>query len=309
MTKKKPNLSVGRGEKLSVKKGAGNAFGDFLRSGEHYIYFHRNPFTDEIFYIGLGKYFRCNQVCKGHRNKYWTSIYEKYGRSVEIVKSGLTLDEAKKLEIEYIAKYNPRANFTKGGDGISDVLKVKVYSYDLDGNYVASYESLTEAQVKMTGSPLGTSISRVLDKQNRSRYSFMWSSSKKKKIPPYKKTGAVNIKEIHCYDSQGLYVTSYKKIANVVKDGFSRTGVSNALNKNNKTCSGHFFSESKFDSISVSYCPALKESKKVICNKTGKIFSSIQEASNYLGCNRETLRRKLNGLRRNNTNMSIYNGT
>lgn len=292
---------------LSVKEGAGNAYGDFLKSGSHYVYLHKKPNSGEVFYVGLGKYFRCNQVSERNRNRYWFSIYNKYGRYVEIVKKDLTLKEAKLLEIDCIEKYNPVANFTKGGDYCSCAQKIQIHSYDLSGNYVSSYESIMAANIQLNKSIKSQVIRRVLNKENRMCYGFMWRTVKSNKISEYKRAASYKIKKIHCYNKDGFYHKSYDKVSDVFKDGFSRTGVSNVINKLDKTANGYFFNEKKIDVLKiVKPKPALKKPRKVINNITGEIFESISKASKEVCCGTETLRRKLTGERRNNTNMSFY---
>lgn len=293
---------------LSTSEGAGmTAAGSFLRNEKHYVYLHRIPETNEVFYVGLGKYNRCNQVSKGNRNKYWINIYNKYGRTVEVVEKDLTLDEAKSLEVEYIKYYSPKCNLTKGGDAAPNSKKIEVHSYDLKGNYISSYESILDAVISNGGSFKSNAVSKALDKQGRTAYGLMWRTNKEDKIASYKKPLVHNTKEIHCYNKEGCYIKSYAKVKDVIKDGFSRTGVSNVINKNNKTCGGCFFNEEKHDNIYVKHVkPALKKPKKVIDNSNGVVYESISEAAKAINCNRETLRRKLIGQRSNNTNMSYY---
>lgn len=45
--------------------------------------------------------------------------------------------------------------------------------------------------------------------------------------------------------------------------------------------------------------------KKVICNKTGKIFISVKSAANYINMRPATLSRMLNGVRTNKTSLSF----
>jgi hypothetical protein len=80
-----------------------------------YVYFHLTRDTQEIFYIGKGKEHRAFE--KSSRNKYWHNIVNKHGHVVEFVKENITEEEALSLEVELIAKYSPKANLTKGGQG------------------------------------------------------------------------------------------------------------------------------------------------------------------------------------------------
>jgi hypothetical protein len=91
-----------------------------------YVYKHITKDTNIIFYIGIGsdkKYKRANSKYK--RNKYWHNIVNKHGYVIEIVKDGLSWEEACKIEIELISKYGRKdlgkgflVNMTEGGDGI-----------------------------------------------------------------------------------------------------------------------------------------------------------------------------------------------
>ena len=81
----------------------------------YYVYKHTIEETGEVFYVGRGKN---NRAWDRHgRNAYWKKIVNKYKYLVEVVKEELGLEESKILEIELIAEFKPRANFTKGGDG------------------------------------------------------------------------------------------------------------------------------------------------------------------------------------------------
>lgn len=79
-----------------------------------------------------------------------------------------------------------------------------IYQYDLDGNYLAKYENVSEIiekyknEIKMINSPILT----CLNKKGKSAYGFMWSYDFSHKIQPYKKfeTSGVEPVKIYCYD-------------------------------------------------------------------------------------------------------------
>lgn len=81
----------------------------------YYVYKHAIKETGEVFYIGRGKNRRAWD--RGGRSQYWKNITSKYDYIVEIVKENIQIQESKDLEVELIAQFNPRANFTTGGDG------------------------------------------------------------------------------------------------------------------------------------------------------------------------------------------------
>lgn len=86
------------------------------------IYFHINPITLDIFYVGLGSKHRPYST---HRSIAWKNIVNKYGEPIiEIVETDLTLEEAIASEIKWIKiigrrdlKEGTLINHTDGGEG------------------------------------------------------------------------------------------------------------------------------------------------------------------------------------------------
>jgi hypothetical protein len=98
----------------------------------YYIYFHRNPTTKNIFYIGLGLNKRAWNKSKGGRNKHWINYVKKYGDPiVEIIHSDMTLEQASDKEQHYIKEYGRigyeengiLVNKSKGGESGSKGIK------------------------------------------------------------------------------------------------------------------------------------------------------------------------------------------
>jgi hypothetical protein len=72
---------------------------------KHYVYIHRNPITNSIFYIGVGYKRRAWSFKWGHSKHYYHYI-QKHGLPiVEMYKINLTEDEAYKLEEQLILEY------------------------------------------------------------------------------------------------------------------------------------------------------------------------------------------------------------
>lgn len=88
------------------------------------VYVHRNPRTNDVFYVGIGS--RTDRASvKRNRNKYWTNYVKKYGDPiVEVLHRNLAKEEAVKIEIELIQKFGRKCdggklvNITEGGEGI-----------------------------------------------------------------------------------------------------------------------------------------------------------------------------------------------
>lgn len=86
------------------------------------IYRHIKP-NGEVFYIGIGKT-RQRAYSKQSRNPLWHNIVNKYGYEVQILKEGLSWEEATELECLLIDYYGRRdldlgslVNMTDGGEG------------------------------------------------------------------------------------------------------------------------------------------------------------------------------------------------
>ena len=82
------------------------------------VYFHRNPKTYEIFYVGIGSLSRrAYQFTGKSRNQYWHRYVSKYGNPVvQIVHSGISKAFAIKWEMFYI-KLLGRVNLCNLTDG------------------------------------------------------------------------------------------------------------------------------------------------------------------------------------------------
>ena len=97
----------------------------------YYVYFHINPITKEVFYVGKGKDKRA--YGKNKRNQFWYNTVNKYGEPiVVIVKKNLSNKYALELEKAYIKIFGRRdlnegclVNLTNGGEGTVGVIYSK----------------------------------------------------------------------------------------------------------------------------------------------------------------------------------------
>lgn len=83
------------------------------QNNQFYVYAHYTLDTNELFYIGKGQKDRC----KTKRNSYWFKVVNKHNYYIKFLYINLSQEEAYKLEIQSIAEYQPRCNFTRGGSG------------------------------------------------------------------------------------------------------------------------------------------------------------------------------------------------
>lgn len=87
------------------------------------VYFHRNPQTFDIFYVGIGNIKRPYQFNLCNRNEYWHRIVNKYGPPlVQIMHKDVSSAVAKELEKHYIKIFGIAneggmlCNMTYGGE-------------------------------------------------------------------------------------------------------------------------------------------------------------------------------------------------
>jgi hypothetical protein len=98
-----------------------------------YVYRHIRLDKNEPFYIGIGsdeKYHRAGD--KSTRNNIWKKIVKKTNYEIEILLDGLSIEEAKQKEIEFISLYGrivdnsgTLCNLTLGGDGTTGHIVTK----------------------------------------------------------------------------------------------------------------------------------------------------------------------------------------
>lgn len=82
-----------------------------------YVYVHKRNDTNQIFYVGKGRWGRAYQ--KRYRNKEWNKIANSVGFTNEFAQKNMSEEEAFKLEKELIASIGIEnlTNIMLGGDG------------------------------------------------------------------------------------------------------------------------------------------------------------------------------------------------
>ena len=87
------------------------------------VYRHRRLDTNEVFYVGIGKFLR-RAYRKDQRNQWWTHIANKADYKVELLESDIPWEDACELEVFLIQEYGRKdlgtgclVNMTNGGEG------------------------------------------------------------------------------------------------------------------------------------------------------------------------------------------------
>jgi hypothetical protein len=176
-----------------------------------YLYRHIRLDKNEPFYIGISNkndgYKRA--YSKKDRNSIWHRIVSKTDYEVEIMLDGLSENEIKLKEQEFIIIYGridlqngTLSNLTDGGDGVlnmnenselrqklskaaigkkmsisakkkmSDNQKLPVLQFDLDGNFIKEWNGIIDA-TKSVGKH-STNIMRCCQGKFKQAYGFIW---------------------------------------------------------------------------------------------------------------------------------------
>ena len=172
-----------------------------LRSLGKCVYLHKNPKTNEVFYVGIGTEKRPFEFNK--RSLFWRNYYLKHGVKVCIIENGLSIKEAYVKEIKLISLYGRRdlnkgslVNLTNGGEGsvenrkhedskrciclINGVIYSSIMSYckenKLSYNAVVQFLKTTEqSKIEYRNKPYNV---RLLRKDN----TIVWDYSEKLNI-------------------------------------------------------------------------------------------------------------------------------
>jgi len=145
----------------------------------YHLYFHLNPTTKEVFYIGIGsnKYRPTNF---SERNPIWKHYVKKHGEPiVEIVHSNLTKEEACCLEIKYIKQYGRKntdpngilVNISEGGESGSKGYKLSPEQIERRREIHKGKKHSIETKQKQREAKLGTKQSpeTILKRSNARR--------------------------------------------------------------------------------------------------------------------------------------------
>jgi len=215
-----------------------------IENGKYYLYRFIRLDKNEPFYIGIGT---------KHRNKYtrlwdiktksniFKKIINKTQFTTQIILESDNYSFIKEKEIEFIKLYGRKdlgtgilSNLTDGGEGITGAigkfgkenpLSKKVYQYDLEGNFIKKWDSLSDIQREL-GYTL-SSVARCCRKQISciTYKNFQWS---------YKNNITTKIKK---YKNLEKIIIQYDMNLNKIKKWNSATEAGAVLNISNKCIS------------------------------------------------------------------------
>ena len=157
-------------------------------NGKYYIYKHYTKDDNKLFYIGLGRNKRAFQV--SGRSDFWTNVYSKHGRIVEICSNYLTLSEAKLIERKLIKKYGKLCdntgilvNFSDGGDSAwnTNIEKEKQPRF---GHKNSDKQKQIISDYMKNNNPMKNETS--IEKMKNSKIGKKWDKNRFREIEVYK---------------------------------------------------------------------------------------------------------------------------
>ena len=152
---------------------------------KYFVYKHTSP--NGKMYIGITNDIKRRWQGEGreyfHSSPHFAEAIKFYGWNNikhEILHQNLTKQEAEQLEIKYIEEYqlrNPEKgyNLAKGGTGGNNKPTTKVDMYSLEGNYIKTFESASEAAREVGADR--TNITACCKKRQKSCKGYRWCYS------------------------------------------------------------------------------------------------------------------------------------
>jgi len=262
-----------------------------------YIYRHIRPDTNEVFYIGKGNNISSSDYkrkdWKFKRNKIWNDILKKNnGKFVsEVIYECKTEQECNQKETEFILLYGRKnlrngtlANLTDGGEGCVGMKH--------------SNETLTKlsesAKKRTTPNPFKGRKHTAETKELFSRMA--------KENPHKPKTKFINAATGEVYN--GAVETA--KAIGLNKTTLLRNIRNNYANNHTSIMYYDDYIKGVDATLNKGRDRVQKLCNKVIDKETGNIYQSVKDASVDKGLDVSTLRRRLNGIFKNNTTLEYY---
>lgn len=270
-----------------------------------YVGVHRTDIDIQDGYIGCGLYNSPNSIKQFRHYKFHKAV-KKYGVENFIRE---TLFEYEDTELGKLAAYKKEAeivnrDFLKRNDVYNTVLGGKVPSsaverpvaqYDLDGNFIQSYYSITHAS-QITGiaysSIQGACSGDITHcKEYQWRYFYGDKSNIDSIIP--------RVKPVYQFDLQGNYIAYYKSCAEASeKTGICQSSINNNCLKKIRSSHGYYWSYEKH----FNYKPKDKNGTAVACytddGKFIKSYASLTDAAKTLNVSLSGISKVLSGYRK-----------
>jgi len=231
-----------------------------VKDQNNIVYVHRNKTNNKI-YIGITNKKLSNRsgVCgKNYKNcPLFYKAIQKYGWNNfnhEILLENLTRDKARQMEIKLIAQYksnNPifGYNCSAGGDkglyGLYNLesMSVKVYQYDMLGNFLKEWASMMEVERELK--IFCTSVCACCKGKRKFAGEYQWKYEHFDKIDPIDMhtiyVPKTLCKTVYQYDLNGRLVKVWDSVRNAKSEGFDSSSISRCCNGKYKQYKGYIW--------------------------------------------------------------------
>ncbi len=155
------------------------------------------------------------------------------------------LSDREKFWISYYDSYENGYNSSLGGEGGLEHGEIKINQYTLDGKYIKTYNSLTEAE-EAVANYRGTQISEVCKGNRKSAFRYQWKYAQdfpnKENIDPVFIPDKTRRKIYQLEIDTNIIINEFQNITDASKKtGISRTSISNCLNGYSKSAGGFYW--------------------------------------------------------------------
>lgn len=223
------------------------------------IYKILDPFTLKVVYVGKTKkelHIRLlqhfhdvfNRKRKFPLKQKW---FEKLAKNqifpkIELIEQ-CSVSESNKREKYWINELKPIFNIMMNNnikyiEFISNIRSINVYQYDLEGNFIKEWKSISEAAKTLKIE--NGNICAAASKRRKLAGIWQWSYVKEEKLNPYKKE--IFSKKVHKYDINGNYIESFN---NAKETGVKNKLISKCCNGDLKTVYGFRYSFEKVNKL------------------------------------------------------------
>lgn len=196
--------------------------------------------------------------------RYTLFIYDTYEEAQEMER--LLVNE------RFVARADTYNTAIGGGEGRVPSVEIEVHKYDLDGNYIETYISKSDAARK-NGVKYPSILHAILNKGICA--GFYWSETKTARldISDYKKNRK---KEVFLYDKNGNFLQSFESAAECAR--FLETKHQNIFKaiKNSTKCCGMYISFDKYKIYPIGEYKRNTYHKVYQYNKTGEFVAEFE---------------------------------
>ena len=247
------------------------------------VYLHRKATDGTIFYVGMGEQDRAYNTHS--RNKWWTNVYKKHDRVVDIVAKDLSIDDAYELEVFLISEIGRKdlglgnlVNLDDGGKGATGHIPTASARRKLSERTSKKVINTETLEVLKSGSELTKKYGIFANGLQKDHPKSDWM-----KLEDYKNGKHLTEKWINRYKIKN----SYLKIINTETNEVFYSIEAASVSRGKANCK---VNESQYNVLS----QKLKESSDTICKKVNNTdFMYYSDYENGRHLTKEWINRKI----------------